>query len=228
MPATPVPVTDGAPLYEELLAAHTVMTRGADLVSWAFTRLADGAAVDTQTLVATARWLIAFVRRHRDTESEHVWPLLRARCPDFVRSLDLLHEDDDALAEGLDALESVIERISEERRVGGSVSWGHAMREGTLASRRVGHGLREHLTVVQPLLEALFAQAGEDDLRTLGTAAAEGVLRGEPQLAFGFLEHPEPVPGRERVYAGFAPPVRWARGVLMHRFRRTLKDLAAD
>ncbi|MFJ2241387.1 hemerythrin domain-containing protein [Streptomyces sp. NPDC087859] len=228
MPATPLPVRDGAPLYEELLAAHTVMTRGADLVSWAFTRLADGAAVDTQTLVVTARWLVAFVRRHRDTEGEHVWPLLRGRCPESVRSLDLLHEDDDALSEGLDELESVLERISEERRVGGSVGWGHAMREGTLASRRVGDGLREHFTVVEPLLKGLFAEAGEEDLRSLGTAAAEGVLRSEPQLTFGFLEHPEPVPGRERLYAGFPPPVRWARGVLMHRFRRTLKDLAAD
>ncbi|MET7694401.1 hemerythrin domain-containing protein [Streptomyces sp. NPDC005483] len=228
MSPTPVPVTDGAPLNDELLAAYTVMIRGADLVSRAFIRLADGAAVDTQTLVATARWLVAFVRRHRHTEDEHVWPLLRARCPESVRSLDLLHEDDNALAEGLDELESVIERISEERRVGGTVSWGHAMREGTLASRRVGHGLRAHVAVVQPLLKELFAQAGEEDLRTLGTAAAEGVLRGEPQMVLGFLEHPEPVPGRERVYAGFPPPTRWARGVLMHRFRRTLRDLAAD
>ncbi|MEV6762604.1 hypothetical protein AB0N16_18630 [Streptomyces sp. NPDC051105] len=57
-----------------------------------------------------------------------------------------------------------------------------------------------------------------------------GVWRSEPHLAFGFLEHPEPVPGRERVYSGFPPPVRWARAVLMNRFRRTLKDkdLAAD
>ncbi|MFF5499849.1 hemerythrin domain-containing protein [Streptomyces aquilus] len=228
MSATPVPVTDGALLCEELLAAHTVMARGAELVSRAFTRLAEGAAVDTQTLGATTRWLVAFIRHHRHIEDERLWPLLRARCPESVRSLDLLDEDDDALAEGLDELESVIDRISEERRVGGSVSWGHTMREGTLASRRVEHGLREHAAVVQPLLKGLFAQAGEDDLRALGTAAADGVLRSEPQLAFGFLEHPEPVPGRERLYAGFPPPVRWARGVLMHRFRRTLKDLAAD
>ncbi|MCT9935201.1 hypothetical protein N5079_33870 [Planotetraspora sp. A-T 1434] len=42
-----------------------------------------------------------------------------------------LTEEDDALDEGLDALESVIERIAEARRVGGSsVSCGHAMRRG--------------------------------------------------------------------------------------------------
>ncbi|SNX88317.1 hypothetical protein SAMN06272735_8756 [Streptomyces sp. TLI_55] len=150
------------------------------------------------------------------------------RCPESVRSLDLLGEDDDTLAEALDGLESVIERISEEHHVGGSVSWGHAMREGTLASCRVGQGVREHIAVVQPLLKGLLAQAREEDLRTVGAAAADGVLRSEPHLVFGFLEHPEPVPGRERVYAGFPPPVRWARGVLMHRFRRILKGLAAD
>jgi hypothetical protein len=227
MSATQVPSTDGALLLEELLAAHMVMTRGAEQVSGAFTRLADGAAVDTRTLVTTVRWFVDFVRHHRRTEGELLWPLLRERCPESVRSIDLLDEDDDALAEGLDELESVIDRIAEERRVGGSVSWGQAMREGTLASHRVEHGLREHVAVVQPLLKALFAQARDEDLRVLGTVAADGVLHAEPHLAIGFLEHPEPVPGRERVCAGFPPPARWARSVLLHRFRRTLKDLAA-
>ncbi|MER6066803.1 hypothetical protein ABT167_37885 [Streptomyces sp. NPDC001792] len=132
------------------------------------------------------------------------------------------------MAEGLDALESVIEQIAEERRVGGLVSWGHAMKEGTLASHRVRHGLTGHFSVVRPLLKGLFIKTGEEDLEVLRRAAAEGVWRSEPHLAIGFLEHPEPVPGRERVCAGFPTPVRWARSVLMNRFRRTLRDLAAD
>jgi hypothetical protein len=141
---------------------------------------------------------------------------------------DLLYEDDDAMAEGLDALESVIEQIAEERRVGGSVSWGRAMKEGALASHRVRHGLTRHFSVVCPLLKGLVIKTGEEDLEVLRRAAAEGVWRSEPHLAIGFLEHPEPVPGRERVCAGFPTPVRWARSVLMNRFRRTLSDLAAD
>lgn len=228
MSATQAPVTDGARLFEELLVPHTVMTRGAELVTASFTRLADGAAVETSTLVTTVRWFVDFVRQHRRIEDELLWPVLRIRCPDAARSLDLLDEDDDAMAEGLDALESVIERIAEERRVGGSVSWGHAMKEGTLASHRVRHALTGHSAVVRPLFKGLLAKPGEEDLQVLRKAAAEGVSRSEPHLTFGFLEHPEPVPGRERVYASFPPPVRWARAVLMNRFRRTLKDLAAD
>ncbi|PWI15301.1 hypothetical protein DI272_14845 [Streptomyces sp. Act143] len=228
MSATQAPVTDGARLFEELLAAHTVMTRGAELVAESFTRLADGAAVETGALVTTARWFVDFVRHHRRVEDELLYPVLRARCPETVRSLDLLDEDDDAMAEALDELESVIERIAEERRVGGSVSWGHAMKEGTLASHRVRDGLTGHSSVIRPLLKGLLAKAGQEDLEVLRKAAAEGVWRGEPHLAIGFLEHPEPVPGRERVSANFPPPVRWARSVLMNRFRRTLRDLAAD
>ncbi|KUN18384.1 hypothetical protein AQJ23_39855 [Streptomyces antibioticus] len=228
MSATQAPVTDGARILEELLAAHTVVARGADLVAESFTRLADGAPVETSALVTTVRWFVGFVRHHRRAEDELLHPMLRARCPETARSLDLLDEDDDVLAEGLDALESVIERIAEERRVGGSVGWGYAMKEGTFASRQLREGLTGHFSAVRPLLEGLLAKAGEEDLEVLRKAAAEGVWRGEPHLTVGFLEHPEPVPGRARVSAHFPPPVRWARSVLMNRFRRTLRGLAAD
>jgi hypothetical protein len=102
------------------------------------------------------------------------------------------------------------------------------MPEGTLASGRVGHGPREHLAVVRPLIEALFAQAG----KTISARSAQrqpkascAVSRSRPSGSWKYLE---PVPGREQVYAGFPPPVHWARGVLTHRFRRTLKGLAVD
>ena len=102
------------------------------------------------------------------------------------------------------------------------------MKEGILASHRVREGLTRRFSVVRPLLERLLIKAGEEDLEVLHTAAAEGVWRGKPHLTVGVLGHPEPVPGRERVCAGFPLPVRWARSVLMNRFRRTLRDLAAD
>ncbi|WP_409467879.1 hypothetical protein [Streptomyces sp. HC307] len=123
MSATQAPVTEGAPLFKEILAVHAVMTRGAELVVRSFTGLAGGAAVDTKALVTTVQWFVDFVRRHRRSEDE-LWPVPRERCPEAVRSLDLLDEEDDSLAEGLDELESGIARIAEEHRVGGSVSWG--------------------------------------------------------------------------------------------------------
>ncbi|WP_331737580.1 hemerythrin domain-containing protein [Streptomyces sp. NBC_00019] len=228
MSATQASETEGAPLFKEFLAVHAVMTRGAELVVRSFTELAGGAAVDTRTLVTTVQWFVDFVRHHRLSEDELLWPVLRERCPEAVRSLDLLAEADDALADGLDELESVIARIAEERRAGGSVSWGHAMKEGTLASRRIRDGLAERFAVMEPLLRGMLRKALDEDVPKLREAVADGVRRGEPHLVLGLLEHPEPVPGRERVHAAFPLPVRWARGMLLSRFRKTLKDLAAD
>ncbi|MFC9914335.1 hemerythrin domain-containing protein [Streptomyces sp. NPDC059862] len=228
MSATQAPVTEGDPLFKEILAVHAVMPRGAELVVRSFTGLAGGAAVDTKTLVTTVQWFVDFVRRHRRSEDELLWPVLRERCPEAVRSPDLLDEEDDSLAEGLDELESGIARISEEHRVGGSVSWGHAMKEGTLTSRRIRDGPAEHFAVVEPLLRGLLRKPLDEDVLRFCKAAADGARRGGPHLVFGLLEHSEPIPGRDHVYAAFPPPVRWARGMLVNRFRGTLKDPAAD
>ncbi|MGP4013469.1 hemerythrin domain-containing protein [Streptomyces sp. 4N124] len=228
MPARQSPVTGGATLFDEILAVHAVVTRGAELVVRSFTGLASGAAVDAKTLVTTAQWLVDFVHHHRRSEDELLWPVLRERFPQAVRTLDLLDEEDDTLAEGLDELESVIARIAEERRVGRSVSWGHAMKEGTLNSHRLRDGLAAYFALVEPLLRGLLPKAPDEDIPRLRKASAAGVRRGGPHLVFGLLEHPEPVPGRDHVYAAFPPPARWARGMLMSKFHKTLKDLAAD
>ncbi|MFF4795259.1 hemerythrin domain-containing protein [Streptomyces sp. NPDC001276] len=145
MSATQVPVKEGTRLFEELLAVHAVMTRGAELVAGSFTRLAGGAAVDTKALVTTAQWLVDLVRHHHRSGDELLWPVLRARFPLALRRLDRLTEEDDAVAEGLDDLEGVIARIRDERTVGGSAAWGYAMKEGTLTSHRIRDGLHKQL-----------------------------------------------------------------------------------
>ncbi|GGJ58833.1 hemerythrin domain-containing protein [Streptomyces brasiliensis] len=228
MSATQVPVREGTRLFEELRAVHSVMARGAELVAGSFNRLAGGAAVDTKTLVTTVQWFVDFVRHHHRTEDELLWSVLRERFPEAVRRLDRLSEQDDAVAQGLDDLEGVIARIAEERTVGGSADWGHAMKEGTLTSHRIRDGLAGHLAIEEPLLRGLLAKAPDEDVPSLRKAVTDGLTRSTPHLVFGFLEHPEPVPGRERVHAHFPQPVRWARGMLMTRFRKTLRDLAAD
>lgn len=228
MCATQVPAKEGTRLFEELCAVNGVVTRGAQLVAGSFTRLAGGAAVDTKTLVATVQWFVDFVRRVHRGKDELFWPALRERFPERVRRLDRPAEDADALAEALDELESVIARIAEERRVGGSVSWGHAMREGTLASHRAQDLLAARLGEEEPLLRALAPVIPDEDVVRLREALADAVPHGAPHLVLGLLEHPEPLAGRDRLYAGLPPSVRWTRGVLAGRFRRTLRALAAD
>ncbi|MFF4836404.1 hemerythrin domain-containing protein [Streptomyces sp. NPDC001315] len=227
MSASQVPAEEGARLFEELLAVHTVMTRGAQLIAGSFTRLAGGAAVDTKTLVTTTQWLVDFARRHQRSGDKLLWPVLRERFPLALRRLDRLTEDD-ALNERIDELDGVIARIADERTVGGSVDWGHAMKEGTVSSHRIRDGLAEQLAVEETLLRGLFAKAPDEDIRSLRKAVRDGLPRTGPHLVFGLLEHPEPVPGRDRVHACFPQPVRWARGVLINKFRKTLRDLAAE
>lgn len=228
MSATQVPAKEGTHLFQELCAVHGVTTRGAQLVAGSFTRLAGGAAVDTKTLVTTVQWFVDFVRHLHQSKDELFWAVVRERFPGRIRRLDRLAEDADALLGALDELESVIGRIAEERRVGGSVSWGHAMREGTLASHRIQDLLAGRYGVEEPLLRGLLPVAPDEDVARLRKALGDSVPRGGPHLVLGFLEYPEPLPGRDRLYAGLPPSVRWTRGMLAGRFRRTLKALAAD
>ncbi|MFJ3672497.1 hemerythrin domain-containing protein [Streptomyces sp. NPDC090106] len=228
MSVSQLPAGEGALLFEEFLAVHTVVNRGAQLVAGSFTRLAGGAAVDTKVLVTTAQWLVDSVRRHHRSGDELLWPLLRERFPLAVRRLDRLTDDDDTLDEQLVQLADVVARMTEERAVGGSVGWGHAMREGTVASHQILDGLTRQLAAEGTLLEELFAKSPDEDVPGLRKAVAGALPRTGTHLVFGLLEHPEPVPGRERVHAGFPQRVRWSRGLLLNKFRKTLRELAAE
>ncbi|MFF4902832.1 hemerythrin domain-containing protein [Streptomyces sp. NPDC001068] len=228
MSATQVPVRESTRLFGELLAVHAVMVRGAELVGGSFTRLACGADVDTKTLVATARWLVAFVRHHLDAGGEILRPALGACFPGLVHRFDRLAEEDHTLVCLLDDLERVLLRIAQERKVGGSVDWGHAMKEGTLASHRIQDELARHRAAEEPQLRWLFAKAPDEDLPGLRKAVTDGLPRSGAHLVFGLLAHPEPLPGADRVCARFPAPVHLTRGMLVSRFRRTLRDLAAE
>ncbi|MFJ5035569.1 hypothetical protein ACIQB5_47980, partial [Streptomyces sp. NPDC088560] len=92
MSATQVAVGAGTRLLDQLIAVHGVMTCGAGLVAHSCTRLAGGSAADTKTLVSTVRWLVDFLRHHRLSEEELLWPVPRERFPERVRRLDRLTE----------------------------------------------------------------------------------------------------------------------------------------
>ncbi|CAM5510077.1 MULTISPECIES: hemerythrin domain-containing protein [Streptomyces] len=226
MSATQAPVNEGARLFEELLAVHGIMTRGAGLVAESFTRLASGAAVDTATLASTAQWLVAFVHHHHKSEDDLLWPVLRERFPEAVGRLDSLTEEHEVLDVELDKLAKVIEQLTKEPAGSGSVAWGQAMSEGTKSSHRIRDVLVTHLAAEEPVLKELFPAVPDPDVVRLRKAVTDGAPRSGPHLVFGFLEFPGPVPGRDHMYANFPAPVRWARRLLMNKFRKTLMALA--
>ena len=75
------------------------------------------------------------------------------------------------------------------------------------------------------MLRKLFPAVRDTGAAELRKAVADSVSCGEPHLVFGFLEHPELFPGRDRLYVRFPPWMRWARAPLTRSFRRTLKAL---
>ncbi|MGW0296484.1 hemerythrin domain-containing protein [Streptomyces anthocyanicus] len=215
---------EGARLWDEVIAGHGLVTRGAEAVAASFTRLAAGAAVETRPLVLTARWLID-VARHHVSREEPLWPLLRESPHRAVARLDVLSEEHEALGEELDALTKAVEQIAKEREAGGSVGWGRAMKQGTQASHRILNLLGDHLAAEEAVLKTLFPAVPETSAVELRKAVADGVPLSDPHLVLGFLEHPEPLPGREQIHLRFPPWVRWARAPLTRSFRRTLKAL---
>ncbi|MEV7080903.1 hypothetical protein AB0N88_20585 [Streptomyces sp. NPDC093516] len=102
------------------------------------------------------------------------------------------------------------------------------MRDGALAAQRIRDCLNRKLALEELLLRGLLAKIPDEDVPVVREAVLGGLQQSVPHLVFGMLEHPEPAPGRERVYEGFPPHVRWARGVLASKFRRTLRDLASE
>lgn len=217
---------EGAHLLAELLSVHGVMIRGAEAVAGAFTRLAEGAAVDMKVLAATARWLVAFVHHHRQSAGELLWPVLRDKFPDSSPRLDALIKEHETLGMELEALTQAVDRLAEERRIGGSSDWGLAMKQGTRSSHRIRDVLASQLAAEELVLKKLLPAITGDDVLKLREAVAEGAPHNGRHLVFGFLEHPEPMSGRERLYAHFPARARWSRGLLMMNFRKTMKALA--
>ncbi|GHB13432.1 hypothetical protein GCM10010330_79190 [Streptomyces tendae] len=224
MSATETSSGEGTRLIDEVLAGHGVMARGAEAVAASFTRLAAGAAVEMRTLVLAARWLIEVGHYHVRQETS-LWPLLRESPHRAVARLDLLSEEHETLVEELDALTRAVGEIAKEREAGGSLSWGLAMKQGTRASHRILGLLGGHLAAEEAVLKTLFPAVPETDTARLRKAVAAGVPLSEPHLVLGFLEHPEPLPGRDRIFVRFPPWVRWARAPLTRSFRRTLRAL---
>lgn len=108
--------TEGSQMYDELIAVHAIMRRGAQLTADAFARRAAGEPVGIKALVGTARWLVAFVHHHHASEDEQFWPVLRERFPDAIAALDGLTAEHHALDGELQGLTEAVDALA-------SASW---------------------------------------------------------------------------------------------------------
>jgi hypothetical protein len=242
MSAIPASPGEGARLYEELLAVHAIMRRGNALVAASFERLASGDPVDPAALVATTRWLTGFVHHHHRSEDALLWPVLREQFPEAVADLDRLTKEHEALDAELDLLTEAVDAIEgalgagSGRGAGGRGRAQHANAvavvgiaavSGHPAAAKVRDILANHLAAEEPVLQELFPQVPDDSIVRLRKAIVDGAPRTGPHLVLGLMEDPDPVPGFAAMRGNLPAPLRWARPLLLNRYRTVVRSLGA-
>ncbi|MFF1955529.1 hemerythrin domain-containing protein [Streptomyces sp. NPDC058220] len=219
-------------MYEELLAVHTVMRRGAALVCESFARLVDGEPVDARALVATSRWLIEFVHRHHAGEDVLFWPVLRDLFPDSVAEIDELTIEHQALDAELHALARALDAIATPEGVGphpaSLVIVGQAALYGLPSAQRVQAILIKQFDEEEPVLLELFPRVPDRDILRLRKSIVQGVTRTSPHLVLGLLEDPDRTPAYAEMVSHFPAALRWTRPVLLARYRSIKKALGVS
>ncbi|MDN3352324.1 hemerythrin domain-containing protein [Actinomadura sp. DC4] len=211
----PTAPTEGANMYDELIAVHTIMRRGAELTADAFARHAAGEKMRTKTLLSTANWLVEFVHHHHASEDELFWPVLRELFPAKVAELDGLTAEHEALD-------------AELRRLGAAIHGaGDEAAQAAQAAARVRDLLVAHLGTEEPALAEMFPQVPDAEIVRLRKAIVDGAPRSGPDLVFGLLEDPDRPRGYALMMGAFPPPLRWLRPVLLGRYRARKKALGA-
>ncbi|MFE2493818.1 hemerythrin domain-containing protein [Streptomyces scopuliridis] len=217
-------------MYDELLAEHTIMRRGAALVAVSFANLADGQPVDVRTLVSTSRWLIEYVRSHHGSEDEQFWPALGDVFPAAVAELDRMVVEHQALDAELHTLARAVDAIDAREITGGRaevlVVVSEAAMSGLPSAQRVREILTRHFDEEEPILLELFPQLPDADLARVRNGIFHGDFRVSPHLVLGLMEDPVRIPGYTDVLSAFPASVRWLRPVLLARYRSTKKALA--
>ncbi|MFE9257007.1 hemerythrin domain-containing protein [Streptomyces sp. NPDC006879] len=215
----------GARMYEEFLAVHTILRRGAELVAGGFGRLAEGVdEVSVDALVESTRWLIEFTHHHHACEDELFWPELISLYPEAAEGFEALAAEHEELDQALGRLARVTESLAAEDR--SRPPNGRTARDGAVAARQVRDVLAAHLRNEEPAVRDLFPGVPGPEIDRLRRAIIEGGPRFGAHLVFGLLAEPEPAPGADLLVEHFPAPVRAARPQLLLQFGATLRAMA--
>ena len=230
MPVASRSQPEGLRMYDELAAVHTIMRRGAVLSAAAIDHLASGSPLDVATLVRLVRWQAGFVHHHHESEDEQFWPVLRRLFPDDMAPLDALSTEHEILDVTLKTLSQAIDAIALTRRLKGTdahaAAVGLAATEALPAAEKLRDVLISHLDNEEPVLQKLFPQVPDADIRRLRAAIVAGAPRSGPHLVLGLLDDPTPAPGYNAMLQNFPRPVRWLRPLLVKRYWATKNALS--
>ncbi|MDT7653734.1 MAG: hypothetical protein QOI36_5140 [Pseudonocardiales bacterium] len=203
-------------IYDELIAAHTIMRRGVDLLRTALAR-APTAPVEVDSCVGVGRWLIEFVHQHQRTESDLFWQPLADASPTDIGELHDLTVQHIQIDRELDQLASRLDHLEAGREAAAA----QALRDLDV----VRQTLSDHLDEEESLLKALFPMLEPALIRTLRTAAAKCASSARPDLVLGLMSEPTPTVGYTSMLSSIPFPARALRPLLIARFHNRKRKL---
>jgi hemerythrin-like domain-containing protein len=217
--------TESDKIYDELIAAHTIMRRGVDLLHTALARVPT-TSVEVHSCVGVGRWLIEFVHQHQRTESDLFWQPLADASPTDVGELhDLtvqhiqIDRELDRLAWRLDHLEDF--GTTAHPMDGREAAAAEALRDLDV----VRESLSDHLDEEESLLKALFPMLDPKVIRSLRTGAARCAPSARPDLVLGLMTEPTPTVGYTSMLSSIPFPARALRPLMIARFHSRKRRL---
>jgi hemerythrin-like domain-containing protein len=212
-------------IYDELIAAHTIMRRGVDLLRAALARMPT-TPVEVDSCAGVGRWLIEFVHQHQRTESDLFWQPLADASPTDVGELHDLTVQHIQIDRELDQLASRLDSLEESATSALSTDGREAAAARALSDLDVvRQTLSDHLDEEESLLKALFPMLEPKVIRTLRTAAARCAPSARPDLVLGLMSEPTPTVGYTSMLSSFPFPARALRPLLMARFHNRKRRL---
>ncbi|MET0339667.1 MAG: hemerythrin domain-containing protein [Polyangiales bacterium] len=215
--------TEGERLHIELVAAHTIMRRGADLTVAALGPHGTALRTRAAPIRSAGRWLVTFMTHHHASEDVFLWPLLRDAFPQASYALDTLAAQHDALDADLLRLTGALMALPDGKS--NDVLLIDCARRAAEAVRR---NVRTHIEAEEPLLAALFPHvAGPEAARVRASIVADAP-KGGPDLVLGLLALPEPAPGHDVMLASFPTSMRLLRPLLLRGYLRRIRRLGVQ
>lgn len=210
--APPAPLPS---VVAEFGLVHAAMRHSAGLLVRAADGLGPGSSPRATKLAGFTSALLEFIHHHHSGEDEHWWPALVAHSAAAGTVLEPLTDDHHELDPLLDALRGHVTRL----RAGTHDV--DALRRDAAALR--AH-LLEHLEAEEPVLFPLLAEhLPQAEAERLGRLMGKTAPRSGLSYLLGAMNASATELEQQVILTKMPPPVRWARPLLLRRYR---KDVA--